>query len=187
MKRSLYLILLIVLVLILVSCKASLTMDKSIKTLKEHSELNHYLLDKEDTNQFVSYLIVPGFGMTMYCDPEEDVDINDVDDYMNEHPLTCYTFTGYPDVLDENMITRITTSDSEVRILGIRAGEMYDTSHQTILSQCEYQLDKHDQYQEFDEYLFTNSKIYLKIVVQNEIISRLTIYVEVTNKQHVIF
>jgi hypothetical protein len=118
---------------------------------------------------------------------EFDPESNQYNTYVYEYPSTKYTVTAFPDHIDGgSYVTRIVTSDPESEVFGLRIGDSADfTSIDTHLSSFGYVVDQNGLSD--ISFSFNNGKVRIGFYLEDGIIAVMTINIEVTNRDGIIF
>jgi len=123
--KKIVLIFSFVLLLLLTACSVQKT-EKVLVDLALHSNFE-YQLNTSVTDEIKDkFSVFDGFGMYTLVDPNIDVYEDDINVFMSENPTTYYDVSGYPNCLDEDVITRIYTSDPSIYVYNYSVGDTYD-------------------------------------------------------------
>jgi len=169
-----------VLLLLLTACSEQRT-NKVLADLALNSNFEYQLntiVTDEMKNEFS---IFDGFGMYSLVDPSIDVFEDDINVFMSENPTTYYDVSGYPNCLDEYVITKIYTSDPSIDVYNYSVGDSYD--EESVISFMDtIGFVKSDN----SRYIFENEDVRIRLYFdENNIIYQIT--VELVSRCNVIF
>ena len=123
--KKLILIFGFVLLLLLTACSEQKT-EKVLVDLALNSNFEYQLNTIVTDEMKDEFSVFEGFGMYTLVDPRIDVDEDDINVFMSENPTTYYDVSGYPNCLDEYVITKIDTSDPSIDVYDYSVGDTYD-------------------------------------------------------------
>jgi len=114
-----------VLLLLLTACLEQRT-EKVLADLALNSNFEYQLNTNVTDDMKDEFSVFEGFGMYTLVDPRIDVFEDDINVFMSENPTTYYDVSGYPNCLDEYVITKINTSDPSIDVYDYSVGDTYD-------------------------------------------------------------
>ncbi|MFA7422632.1 MAG: hypothetical protein WCZ00_02735 [Acholeplasmataceae bacterium] len=180
MKKMMMVIL--VLCFILMGCTRQIN-EKLINSITENSNFKYALLTEVTEDIKSEFTILDGFGVYMLVDPSINPDEYDVLGFMEDNQTTYYHVTAYPDHIDGGeFITRIDTSDPNIYIYDLSVGDIY--SKQELNDYMET-IDFYPH--EENESIYINEGVKIRVYKTIDTITQLTVEVEVTNKEGIIF
>lgn len=94
--------------------------------LDSHSNFKYQLNSTVTDEIKAEYSVNEGFGGYMLVDPRLEGQQGGIFEFMNENATTYYDVSGYPDCLDDAVITRILTSDPSIDVYGYSVGDSFD-------------------------------------------------------------
>ena len=157
-----------------------------IDDLLKHSNFEMELLTEVTESIESNYSIMEGFGEFTLLPPEliGDVDINM---YMNENETTYYRVTGYPDVLSTGrFVTSIVTSDTSINVYDLFVGkEITNDDLDEYMETIGYSPD--DRFVGVVQRVYVNEHVYIRVYLENGVITGIRVEVDVTNEEGVIF
>lgn len=169
-----------VLLLFLTACSEQKT-KKILEDLALHSNFK-YQLNTSVTDEIKDeFSVFDGFGMYSLVDPRIDVYEDDINLFMSENPTTYYDVSGYPNCLDEYVITKIITSDPSIYVYDYSVGDSYD-EESVISFMSTIGFVKSD----MSRFIFENEDIRIRLYFdEDNIIYQIT--VELVSRCNVIF
>ncbi|MCF7931893.1 MAG: hypothetical protein K9K93_01875 [Acholeplasmataceae bacterium] len=175
MKKSI--IMIIVLATLLTGCGTKKT-EKIIEDLNANSNFEYELLTVVTDDIESRFSTMNGFGMRILVDATLDPQIDDINDYMDNHPTTYYTVTAYPDDSDGgDFITRIETSDPDIYVYDLKVGDPY-VEDQINKSMASLGYLPHPEIQ----LTYVNDRVRIRVYHHDDLIVKLVVEVEVTNR-----
>lgn len=155
----------------------------SFRQLNNNSEFGYDVLAQLSDEELEDFYVVDGFGMdiiyaTEYPDPYLEDDMFDFDAYLMEHPMTYYERSGYPTVMGRYHITGVTTSDPDYHLFSMSSGDTYDeeTIHD-VMRDYRYRKENVSHSGDFSYYTYVKRRIRIRIVTEDDVIVKITIYV----------
>lgn len=129
------------------------------------------LIKEEDIKDMLEqkFTVIPGFGGKGYSNEVEGIEID---------------FSGFPDVLDNYVLTAIKTTNPKHAFYGIHPGDNADNATKNIMKNGFVKLESTDQHQ----YRYEKGKILVNLYVNSEAkIEKIIIHLQSTNKENVVF
>ncbi|MCD4826835.1 MAG: lipoprotein [Acholeplasmataceae bacterium] len=160
--KKISLIIFFVLVLALSSCSSQNTED-ILDDLLLHSNFEYQLNSIVTDEIKAEFSEFPGFGMYILVDSRIDIFEDDINVFMEENPTTYYDVSGYPNCLDEYVITRIYTSDPAISVYDYSVGDSYD-EESTIAFMDTIGFIKSDK----SRFTFENGDVYIRLYYDDE-------------------
>lgn len=181
MKKKVIVVIFIFMIL-LAGCQSNKT-EHVLNAVTEHSNFEYVILTEVTEDIKSKFSVIEGFGIYMLVDSTLNPYEDDIDLFMENNPTTYYHVTAYPDHLDSGeYITRIDTSDPDIYVYDLSVGDTY--SETEIM---DYMASLGFYPHEEINSTYINEQVRIRIRLTNDIIVKLTVEVEVTNKAGIIF
>lgn len=172
----------------------TILVDTTIQTLNEHSHFSLPVLYQYTTDDIDDYNVVEGFGMDVIYDINypppfaEDQEFDFVE-YSYSNPFSYYDITSYPSLIGSNRyVTGIETSDPDHHIFGLYIGDTVSSEDiENTFKDYHYSLDLKNDTSNGTLYVFTKSKVTIKLHVEQNIVSRIIVRIHVTSIPGIVF
>ena len=175
-------LLVVITILLLTGCSYE---NDMIQDINDNSAFPYPLMYQFTEEEKANFVIEEAFGMDVYYDSEFNIETDNFQNYLDDKEGTIIEVSGYPDCLDDYKVTRITTTDPDVTVYDYRVG--YVANERFI----KYMTDKgyiyNDEFIEHGQYRFEYENLYLRFYTEDDIITKIVVYIQSTNNQGVIF
>lgn len=165
MKKASVIVILFI-CLSLASCSGNSNMNKAIEELNQNCDVPFGLTLPESSLQNTDgYISHQGFG-----------------GYILENDDASFTIGGYPDVLDKYHVVEYQIKSSKYTLMGLQVGCSLDLADE-IMEQNGYTISTNDNWWS----RYTKNGVRIGIELNDDIITKFHVSVEVTNKENVVF
>lgn len=180
MKRIIVLFMMI----LLVGCEEQ---DKDmIYEFNLDSTFAHQLGKEVLDDQIELYAVDEGFGIRRLVDPSLDPLIDDLSSFLNENETTFYELSGYPDVLDDYILTGIITTDPQYSMYGYSV-KQEENPLLMIDDLVGRGFSYNDTFSDSGLYEFCFDTVRFRVYIEGNVIIKLSVYLQSTNNEGVIF